>query len=1139
MSNTDWTVPELTDEEIKVIIRNSDYDLLLMPIKKENRRYLKYRRVLGTLTKRSALVQKYLPDCVLKLYKSRDPAYVNIIEDSIRHLQECLIPFIEINAGRKMTLQEVQALSADELAEILKKHAESDGGNIIDSGLLQVQFKMNGLTLSDEDRSAIDRILTEDLETDYQNDNEDGTVEDQNNDEESVAAEESIANEDESAPVMEKPKKKRAKKLSAEEKAEKNRLALEKKQAILAETEKNNESEDADSEEDFDHDTAEPEISYEEDDTQVTDTEKKDDSMTPRSEDIGNNDNLNDDGTHIFVGYIDIRSMTFYNFQPIGLLENGKFVFKKRSELDEMLPESVYGNINIRYDFNTDAEYIEDLLHQGQLMILQVSLDDLQDNITPSGERNKTGYYVMCRQAMARHQLRYLYEDGLYRCITPSLTLEELATKKTAFIPGDTIDYELDDGEKILLRIDGTVFGPFKVKVSEQMDKYIINPMISEHQYIATGYKNDDIIKEIIEEDPERDYGDPVYEAYYRIRNGAVSETIDVIPDAVLMNSLKDYIHEHSLTNAPDAGVLADADMKVLKGKYVTDEVMHGRVSRIIQLLNDQERIKEYSSQIADALYDMVSTDQESDQANGIIDMLLESHPELTDQIQSSRLVAEHINTQKRELENLKAQKESMLQMTEEQRKAEQNRDIDKEIEAKQQQLAELDDKLALGGDYDKLQQKIDRLKEEAEYQENHKSHLQEDTKDLESAFLSVINNYSGRIADITLDGYISNKMLEAAVKWESDKAQDKYHEILESEKDAPKVSMTPDELTDYVVRVIQKVRPNYDRNTIINLMVCTTQGFLTILSGEPGNGKTSLCNILGKTLGLMNDDPARYVQVSVERGWTSKRDFVGYYNPLTKSFEENNHAVYDGLELLDMESRNNLNRYPFLILLDEANLSPMEYYWADFMNVSDDRTDNHTVNLGSDNILEIPETLHFIATINNDHTTEALSPRLIDRAFVITLPKHRTISYNNNDISDDIEPVEWEDLKRAFSTSDDIHSFNGEIQRVYDEVSNYMRKQNFQISARTDIAIHKYWRAASDRMVSDKNNNDPGIIALDYAVAQKLLPKIQGAGEEFGIWLDGLENICQKDNLLISMQIVEDIQNRGKRNMNYFQFFD
>ena len=95
----------------------------------------------------------------------------------------------------------------------------------------------------------------------------------------------------------------------------------------------------------------------------------------------------------------------------------------------------------------------------------------------------------------------------------------------------------------------------------------------------------------------------------------------------------------------------------------------------------------------------------------------------------------------------------------------------------------------------------------------------------------------------------------------------------------------------DYLVTAIQKERPQYSRNLILNLLICTHQGFLTVFSGAPGSGKTSFCNLLGKVLGLTQFDRKtgpqdimstanRYVPVSVERGWTSKRDLIGVLQP-------------------------------------------------------------------------------------------------------------------------------------------------------------------------------------------------------------------------------------------------------------------
>ena len=42
-------------------------------------------------------------------------------------------------------------------------------------------------------------------------------------------------------------------------------------------------------------------------------------------------------------------------------------------------------------------------------------------------------------------------------------------------------------------------------------------------------------------------------------------------------------------------------------------------------------------------------------------------------------------------------------------------------------------------------------------------------------------------------------------------------------------------------------------------------------------------------------------------------------------------------------------SRFPYIILLDEANLSPIEYYWADFMRAADSNENNVFINIGLD----------------------------------------------------------------------------------------------------------------------------------------------------------------------------------------------
>ena len=65
---------------------------------------------------------------------------------------------------------------------------------------------------------------------------------------------------------------------------------------------------------------------------------------------------------------------------------------------------------------------------------------------------------------------------------------------------------------------------------------------------------------------------------------------------------------------------------------------------------------------------------------------------------------------------------------------------------------------------------------------------------------------------------------------------------------------------------------------------------------------------------------------MSVDRGRSSKRDLIGYFNPLTSTYDKSNGKIYDALKLLDAECKTEQkSEYPFYILLDEANLSPIE----------------------------------------------------------------------------------------------------------------------------------------------------------------------------------------------------------------------
>lgn len=345
--------------------------------------------------------------------------------------------------------------------------------------------------------------------------------------------------------------------------------------------------------------------------------------------------------------------------------------------------------------------------------------------------------------------------------------------------------------------------------------------------------------------------------------------------------------------------------------------------------------------------------------------------------------------------------------------------------------------------------------------------------------------------------------------------------------------------LDKYLVDAIQKKRPDYTERDILNILICYTQGFLTVFSGEPGTGKTSVCGILADALGLRAEKLGctRYIHVPVERGWTSKRDFIGYYNPLTKSFDRSNRSIFDALNILDLEKDSGYR--PFVILLDEANLSQMEYYWGDFMNLYDFMMDpddqngtSRVVDLGEHYRFQVPKHLHFLATINSDHTTDVLSPRLIDRSWIIQLPKPGNGSSGNaagtGSISLDPSKICWEDLVKTFGPRD------GARKELDGDLLTLCHACHLEVSYRVRNAIRDY-RSAAEALFGGK---DAAIDALDFAVAQRILPHINGIGDTFGTNLEELKKYCDGKRLKRSADILENIIEKGKSSRGYYHFF-
>ena len=100
-------------------------------------------------------------------------------------------------------------------------------------------------------------------------------------------------------------------------------------------------------------------------------------------------------------------------------------------------------------------------------------------------------------------------------------------------------------------------------------------------------------------------------------------------------------------------------------------------------------------------------------------------------------------------------------------------------------------------------------------------------------------------------DGKIADQVFKAAANWRQSSQDAAFNEI------AGKLTVSGEgdvlrgyALREYLLTSVKRCRPDYSNNEILNLFICVAQNFLTVFCGEPGSGKTSICNIIAHVLG-------------------------------------------------------------------------------------------------------------------------------------------------------------------------------------------------------------------------------------------------------------------------------------------------
>lgn len=835
-----------------------------------------------------------------------------------------------------------------------------------------------------------------------------------------------------------------------------------------------------------------------------------------------------------YFGQISIRN-DYVNFRPIYLYDNGHFQFLNSDELSYRFPDTNKGEIN----FTCIGRYEERNFKNGELIFLDIEDGALEDNVGPGGLRNRTGYKI---EVSKTEKKRVYTPDRLgYYCI---LTEDDFEG-----------DYQKNP---VLTILNDNVYAGLKVFIETKNEKEFLGPF----EVIKSSFGNERLTI-LLQNKGQKQLCNGIYfpmnpETQYLGWRGAQlcfiniedgeTFTLDYSTDEQILSSFLSTINVECTENGKIDLTTANDLLESRKSSLfvdVPDDIREKRLARLKKIITDEKKINTDAINISSLFCTFLEQSKGSDRYNHLIEDLIEK-PEFMEKIQRFKIVQEKIDIEQQKLQKLHEQYEAIQKEID----AKESEKADALLEDKKQEVALLlQKKEALSKDVGNLEEIRDlnehtkKLKADFEYEDRRRNDLDHQLREVKKSFGTFFEEGAERVVKFTFDGMLANQLTEIAANWKKGDESEQYRKIVSILKEAPHLEKSGSDLADYLVNKIQESRPNYNKNTILNILICYAQGFLTVFSGEPGTGKTSICNILANVLGLnackeINPVSSRFISVSVERGWTTKRDFVGYFNPLTKTFDQNNRKVFDALNVLDIEAKDTVGSdTPFAILLDEANLSPMEYYWADFMNVCDDFDSEKSINLGGDYTFRIAKCMRFLATINNDHTTESLSPRLIDRAWVIRLPESRNISPIDANVDNHNPIVSWDNFYKVFCNPYDKTKIDGVAGEIFDELLKKCKDAKINISPRVIKAISKYWFAAQ-ALFEESTETDASIAALDFAIAQRILPHINGNGQTYKEKLEKMQEFCSQKNLQMSSGILKDIIQKGIESMQYFQYF-